>query len=134
MCIKILFSNFTLHLLTRFILSRIFAYFSTIQKLFAGKRYDFHNNYARILVNNPLFHAYGTSISILVALTHGSALILPAPHFTPELSLRALRDENANIVYGTPTSKWIFFYCLLKTQSLFLCFNNYFNFYAQLRN
>ncbi|KAL7026290.1 hypothetical protein ACKWTF_013836 [Chironomus riparius] len=68
-----------------------------------GKRYDFHNNYARILVNNPLFHAYGTSISILVALTHGSALILPAPHFTPELSLRALRDENANVVYGTPT-------------------------------
>lgn len=61
-------------------------------------------------MNNPLFHAYGTSISILVALTHGSALILPAPHFTPELSLRALRDENANVVYGTPTSKCLNFF------------------------
>ena len=64
-------------------------------------------------MNNPLFHAYGTSISVLVALTHGSALILPAPHFTPELSLRAIRDENANVVYGTPTSKYLKFFIFL---------------------
>ena len=73
--------------------------------IFAGKRLEFDKNYARICVNNPLFHAYGTAISIMVALNHGAALILPAPHFTPELSLRAIVEEKANVVYGTPTSK-----------------------------
>ncbi|KAG5671142.1 hypothetical protein PVAND_001355 [Polypedilum vanderplanki] len=68
-----------------------------------GKRLEFDKNYARICVNNPLFHAYGTAISIMVALNHGGALILPASHFTPELSLRAIVDEQVNVIYGTPT-------------------------------
>jgi fatty-acyl-CoA synthase len=70
-----------------------------------GNRLEFDKNHARICVNNPLFHAYGTAISIIVALNHGATLVLPSPHFTPEMSLNAIVNEKCNVIYGTPTSK-----------------------------
>jgi acyl-CoA synthetase (AMP-forming)/AMP-acid ligase II len=70
-----------------------------------GKRLEFDKISARICVNNPLFHAYGTAISIMVALNHGSTLVLPAPHFMPDRSLHAIVEEKCNVIYGTPTSE-----------------------------
>lgn len=43
----------------------------------------------------------------MTALNHAAAIILPAPHFTPELSLKAIIKEKCNVIYGTPTSKLI---------------------------
>lgn len=67
---------------------------------------EFDKISARICVNNPLFHAYGTAISIMVAVNHGAAMVLPSPHFTPERSLEAIVNERCNVIYGTPTSEF----------------------------
>jgi medium-chain acyl-CoA ligase, mitochondrial len=71
-----------------------------------GVRQELNKNTGRICVNNPFFHVYGVVISIMNALHHGSTLILPAPHFNPEQSLKAIAKEKCNVIYGTPTSKF----------------------------
>lgn len=76
--------------------------------LHEGKRLEFDKISARICVNNPLFHAYGTAISIMVALNHAGCMILPSPHFMPERSLDAIVNEKCNVIYGTPTSECLF--------------------------
>jgi hypothetical protein len=43
----------------------------------------------------------------MVAVNHGSTLVLPSPHFTPERSLEAIVNEKCNVIYGTPTSECI---------------------------
>lgn len=74
---------------------------------FTGKRLEFDKISARICVNNPLFHAYGTAISIMVAVNHGSCLFLPSPHFSPQRSLEMIASEKCNVIYGTPTSECV---------------------------
>lgn len=68
-----------------------------------GKRQGFDTRYSRVCVNNPLFHVYGCIIAILNSLYHGATMIFPAPHFSPEDSLKAIVNENCNVLYGTPT-------------------------------
>ncbi|XP_055919431.1 medium-chain acyl-CoA ligase ACSF2, mitochondrial [Eupeodes corollae] len=68
---------------------------------FNGKRNEMEGH--RILVQNPLFHAYGVAISITPALCHGATIVLPTDGFNPEASLRAIVDENCTMVHGTPT-------------------------------
>lgn len=70
-----------------------------------GLRQELDKNYRRICLNNPFFHVYGTVIAILNALHFGSTLVLPAPHFSPEDSLKTIVKENCDVIYGTPTSK-----------------------------
>jgi medium-chain acyl-CoA ligase, mitochondrial len=72
---------------------------------FSGIRHELNKNVGRVCVNNPFFHVYGVVISIMNALHHGASLILPAPHFTPEESLKAIAREKCNVIYGTPTSE-----------------------------
>uniref|UniRef100_A0A0K8VGN8 Medium-chain acyl-CoA ligase ACSF2, mitochondrial n=1 Tax=Bactrocera latifrons TaxID=174628 RepID=A0A0K8VGN8_BACLA len=61
------------------------------------------NNSSRICVQVPLFHAYGVVITIMAAMSHGSALILPAASFNPAASLHAIVDEKCTVIHGTPT-------------------------------
>ena len=42
------------------------------------------------------------------ALSYGAALVLPAPHFSPEDSLKAVVKEKCDVIYGTPTSETYF--------------------------
>jgi medium-chain acyl-CoA ligase, mitochondrial len=72
---------------------------------FAGVRHELDKNYRRILLNNPLFHVYGTTIGIMNSMTHGSTLVLPAPHFSPEDSLKTIAKEKCDVIFGTPTSE-----------------------------
>lgn len=68
-----------------------------------GKRQEFDKRYSRVCLNNPLFHVYGCIIASLNCLYNGATMIFPAPHFTPEKSLRAIISEKCNVLYGTPT-------------------------------
>ncbi|CRK94406.1 CLUMA_CG007913, isoform A [Clunio marinus] len=68
-----------------------------------GIRQAMHQNYRRICLNNPFFHAYGLVIAMMNALNHGSTLVLPAPHFDPKQSLMAIKKEKCDVIYGTPT-------------------------------
>lgn len=84
----------------------LLSHFNKINNGFhVGVRQEFDKYYRRICLNNPFFHVYGTVIGILNALCHGSTIVLPAPHFSTEDSLKTITKENCNVIYGTPTSK-----------------------------
>lgn len=51
-------------------------------------------------------------------ISHGATLVLPAPHYDPEHSLKAIAKESCDVIYGTPTSK-----CRLLTNPICKCFN-----------
>lgn len=68
-----------------------------------GTRHEFDKRYSRVCLNNPLFHVYGCIIGTLNSLYHGATMVLPAPHFHPESSLKAIISEKCNVLYGTPT-------------------------------
>lgn len=62
-----------------------------------------HLKGARICCQVPLFHAYGVVISIVAGMSHGAALVLPSPGFSPEDSLKAVVNEKCTVIHGTPT-------------------------------
>lgn len=59
-----------------------------------GDRSQLNEKHHRICVQVPLFHVYGIVISMIAAITHGATVVLPAPNFNPEMSLRAIVDEQ----------------------------------------
>lgn len=48
----------------------------------------------RICVQVPLFHVFGIVVTMTAAITHGATVVLPAPIFNAEKSLRAIVDEQ----------------------------------------
>jgi len=56
-----------------------------------------------ILVNVPLYHCFGCVAGSLSMITRGAKMVFPAPSFNPEKALEAVRNENTNVWYGTPT-------------------------------
>uniref|UniRef100_W8B701 Medium-chain acyl-CoA ligase ACSF2, mitochondrial n=1 Tax=Ceratitis capitata TaxID=7213 RepID=W8B701_CERCA len=67
-----------------------------------SNRNQFDSN-TRICVQVPLFHAFGTVITIMAAMDKGSTLVLPAAGFSPADSLKAIVDEKCTVIHGTPT-------------------------------
>jgi fatty-acyl-CoA synthase len=57
----------------------------------------------RICVPVPFYHCFGCVMGNLAALTHGSAVIVPAVSFETEPTLRAIDEERCTSIYGVPT-------------------------------
>lgn len=57
----------------------------------------------RVCVPVPFYHCFGCVMGNLGALTHGSAIIVPAEAFDPEATLRAVQEERCTSLYGVPT-------------------------------
>jgi fatty-acyl-CoA synthase len=57
----------------------------------------------RICVPVPFYHCFGCVMGNLAAVTHGSALVVPAVSFEPEATLRAIDAERCTSIYGVPT-------------------------------
>ena len=57
----------------------------------------------RICMPVPFYHCFGCVLGSLAALTHGSALVLPAESFDAQSCLRAVQDERCTSLYGVPT-------------------------------
>ena len=51
----------------------------------------------------PLYHCFGCVMGVLGALTHASAVVLPAESFDPESTLRAIDAHGCTSIYGVPT-------------------------------
>lgn len=87
--------------------SQLFNMDGSINKVFIylGIRQGLDQNYRRVCLNNPFFHAYGLTIAIINNLYHGSTLIVPEKHFSPSMSLQKIVSEKCDVIYGTPTSK-----------------------------
>ena len=57
----------------------------------------------RICVPVPFYHCFGCVMGNLAAVTHGSAIVVPAVSFEPDATLRAMADERCTSIYGVPT-------------------------------
>ncbi|CAH0564378.1 unnamed protein product [Brassicogethes aeneus] len=70
---------------------------------FVGKRNELNKKQQKICVQVPLFHAFGTCITISAALNYGSTLVLPSAGYNPDKNLDAIKNEKCTIIHGTPT-------------------------------
>jgi fatty-acyl-CoA synthase len=57
----------------------------------------------RICTPVPLYHCFGMVMANLAGLTHGAAVVYPAPVFDAGATLRAIEDEKCDALYGVPT-------------------------------
>ncbi len=57
----------------------------------------------RLCVPVPFYHCFGMVVSSLACLTHGAALVIPAPHFEAGAILAAVEREKCTVLHGVPT-------------------------------
>lgn len=57
----------------------------------------------RVCLPVPLYHCFGMVMGNLGATSHGACVVLPAPGFDAEATLRAVEAERCTSLYGVPT-------------------------------
>lgn len=57
----------------------------------------------RICLPVPFYHCFGMVLGNLAAISHGAAVVIPAPGFEPAATLRAVQAERCTSLYGVPT-------------------------------
>ena len=57
----------------------------------------------RLCIPVPFYHCFGMVMGNLGCTTHGATMVIPAPGFDPEITLRAIAEERCTGVYGVPT-------------------------------
>jgi fatty-acyl-CoA synthase len=57
----------------------------------------------RLCIPVPFYHCFGMVMANLGCSTHGATMVIPAPGFDPESTLRAIAAERCTAVYGVPT-------------------------------
>ena len=57
----------------------------------------------RLCIPVPFYHCFGMVMGNLGCTTHGATMVIPAPGFDPEITLRTIAEERCTGVYGVPT-------------------------------
>jgi fatty-acyl-CoA synthase len=57
----------------------------------------------RLCIPVPFYHCFGMVMGNLGCSSHGATMVIPAPGFDPEITLRAIAEERCTAVYGVPT-------------------------------
>jgi fatty-acyl-CoA synthase len=57
----------------------------------------------RLCIPVPFYHCFGMVMANLGCTSHGTTMVIPAPGFDPELTLRTIAEERCTGVYGVPT-------------------------------
>jgi fatty-acyl-CoA synthase len=57
----------------------------------------------RICVPVPFYHCFGMVMGNLASTSHGACVVIPAPGFDPDATLRAVAAERCTSLYGVPT-------------------------------
>jgi fatty-acyl-CoA synthase len=57
----------------------------------------------RVCIPVPYYHCFGMGMGNLGCTSHGATMIVPAPGFDPNLTLKAVQDERCTSLYGVPT-------------------------------
>jgi len=57
----------------------------------------------RLCIPVPFYHCFGMVMGNLGCTTHGATMVIPAPGFDPEITLRTVAEERCTGVYGVPT-------------------------------
>ncbi|MBV8355588.1 MAG: AMP-binding protein [Candidatus Eremiobacteraeota bacterium] len=57
----------------------------------------------RVCVPVPFYHCFGMVLGTLACVTHGSAIVIPAPTFDATATLETVQAERCTSLYGVPT-------------------------------
>jgi fatty-acyl-CoA synthase len=57
----------------------------------------------RLAIPVPFYHCFGMVMGNLGCTSHGATMVIPAPGFDPETTLRCIEAERCTGVYGVPT-------------------------------
>ncbi len=57
----------------------------------------------RLCIPVPFYHCFGMVMGNLGCTTHGATMVIPAPGFDPEVTMRAVEEEQCTALYGVPT-------------------------------
>ena len=57
----------------------------------------------RVCIPVPFYHCFGMVMGNLACSSHGATMVIPAPSFEPEATLRACAQEQCTSLYGVPT-------------------------------
>ncbi len=57
----------------------------------------------RLCIPVPFYHCFGMVMGNLGCTSHGATMVIPAPGFDPETTLRTIAEERCTAVYGVPT-------------------------------
>ncbi|PKH38488.1 fatty-acyl-CoA synthase [Nocardioides alpinus] len=57
----------------------------------------------RLCIPVPFYHCFGMVMANLGCTSHGTTMVIPAPGFDPEITLRTIATERCTAVYGVPT-------------------------------
>ncbi|WP_341230488.1 AMP-binding protein [Nocardioides salarius] len=57
----------------------------------------------RLCIPVPFYHCFGMVMANLGCTSHGTTMVIPAPGFDPETTLRTIVEERCTGVYGVPT-------------------------------
>jgi fatty-acyl-CoA synthase len=57
----------------------------------------------RLCIPVPFYHCFGMVLSNLASMTHGSAMVIPAPVFSAEDVLKTVQKEKCTALHGVPT-------------------------------
>src|SRR5204862_5699135 len=57
----------------------------------------------RVCIPVPFYHCFGMVLGNLAAVTHGAAMVVPAPAFEPGAVLETVQAERCTSLYGVPT-------------------------------
>ncbi|WP_372729065.1 AMP-binding protein [Nocardioides sp.] len=57
----------------------------------------------RLCIPVPFYHCFGMVMGNLGCTSHGATMVIPAPGFDPETTLRTIETERCTALYGVPT-------------------------------
>lgn len=57
----------------------------------------------RLCIPVPFYHCFGMVLGNITAVSHGAAMVLPAPHFSPLQTLQTVAQERCTALHGVPT-------------------------------
>ncbi|MFN2461284.1 MAG: AMP-binding protein [Candidatus Velthaea sp.] len=57
----------------------------------------------RVCIPVPFYHCFGMVLGNMACITHGAAIVIPAPAFGPLETLAAVQRERCTSLYGVPT-------------------------------
>jgi len=57
----------------------------------------------RVCIPVPFYHCFGMVLGNMAVVTHGACIVIPAPGFEPDATLRAVQRERCTSLYGVPT-------------------------------
>jgi fatty-acyl-CoA synthase len=57
----------------------------------------------RLCIPVPFYHCFGMVLANMACVVTGATMVVPAPHFDAEATLRAVQDERCTALHGVPT-------------------------------